>query len=66
MVPNKRARGNEDKLKDKDFCLSIIKIFYYCESGQTLAQVAQRGCGFSILDGIQTWLDADPDNMLGS
>lgn len=48
-MPSDKARGNGHKLKHRKFNLKIRKIFFYCKSGQTLGQVAQRSCGISRL-----------------
>jgi len=48
-----RARGNGFKLKKGGFRLDIGRNFFYDESGETLAQVAQRGGKCPILGNIQ-------------
>lgn len=37
----------------RKFHLNIRKKIFYCDSGQTLEQIAQRGCEASIRGGIQ-------------
>lgn len=68
VVPNERKRGNEHKLKHKDFCLNIRKIFFLLwERSNTDTDCSVRlWTGLSILEDIQTWLDAILDNLLGS
>jgi len=49
VLPNDRTSCNGHKLKHRKSHLSIRKSFFYSESDQTLEQVAQRGCGVSII-----------------
>ena len=37
--------------------------FFYCEGGQALEQVAQRGCGVSILGEVQKLTGRSPGQM---
>ena len=48
------------KLSNVKFHLNTQENLFYCEGRQTLAQVAQRGCGVSILGDIQSHLDMEP------
>lgn len=52
VVPVDRTRHNRHKPKYGKFYLNIIKKIH-CESGQTLQQAAQRGCGLFILGDTQ-------------
>lgn len=53
VVPSDRTRGNGHKLKHRGNSLSIWKHFFCCESDWELAQVAQEGCGITLLRDIQ-------------
>lgn len=53
VLPIDGTRGNGHKLKHRIFHENTRKHFFYCECGQTLEQVAQRCCGFSLLGGTQ-------------
>ncbi|KAK4811097.1 hypothetical protein QYF61_016383 [Mycteria americana] len=55
--------GNGHKLKYRKFCLNIRKKtpLFYCEGGQTLEQVAQRGCGVSVLGDIKNPTGCGPE-----
>ncbi|KAK4830954.1 hypothetical protein QYF61_014413 [Mycteria americana] len=57
VVLSERTGGDMHKLKHGTFCLNIRKHFFYCGDGQTLAQVAQRGCGVSALETFKIQLD---------
>jgi len=52
VVPSDRKRGDGHKLKHRRLPLNI-RNFFHCEGDRALAQVAQRGCRVSILEGIQ-------------
>jgi len=43
-----RTRGSGSELKEGRFRLAIRKKFFPHEGGETLAQVAQRSCGFPL------------------
>ena len=43
-------RGNDFKLEEGRFRLDIMKKFF---TGETLEQVAQRGCGYPLPGSIQ-------------
>ena len=47
------TRRNRHKLEEGKFQLGIIKRISPMKSGQTLEQVAQRGCATSILENTQ-------------
>jgi len=47
VEPTDKTRANGNKSKNVKFQLNTKSLFY-CESGQTLEQVSQRGCGASI------------------
>jgi len=49
------------KLYYRKFHLKVRKSFFYCKHDQTLAQVAQRGCGVSILEDIQNLTGRGPE-----
>jgi len=58
------GQGATLKLKEGRFGLDIQKRFFYSESGETLAQVAQRGGGYPIPRDIQGqvgWGSEQPD-----
>jgi len=63
LVPRDRTRGNGHRLKHSKFCLNIR--LFYCECGQTLAEVAQRAYGVSSLRGIQNLPGHGPEQPLG-
>lgn len=52
MVPCDRERGRGQKMKYRKFHLNR-SIKNYCEAGQTLKQVTQRGCRVTILGNIE-------------
>lgn len=56
--------GKRHKLKQK-VSFTYKKHFFYCESGQTLAQVAHRGCGVSILGDTQNPNGEGPEQPVG-
>ena len=53
MVSTDRTRGNVHKVNRRRFYLIIRNPFFTVRVGKALAQDAQRGCGVSILGGIQ-------------
>ena len=54
VVPTNRAQGNEHKLKHMKSHLNTNNhTCFTVRVGQTLAQVAQIGCGVSILGDVQ-------------
>ena len=59
IVPSDRIRGNGHM----KVSLNIRKCFFHCEDGQTLAQVAWRGCGVSILGDIQNVAGRSPGKL---
>ncbi|KAK4832687.1 hypothetical protein QYF61_025148 [Mycteria americana] len=59
-VPSDRTRDSEHKLKNRKFHLNMRKYFFTVRVVQTLAQVAQRGCGVSIPGDIQNLTEHGP------
>jgi len=54
VVPNYGTRDSKHKLKTRKFHLNMRKSFFFIvRVGQTLAQVAWRGCGVLIPGDIQ-------------
>ena len=51
VVHTNRTRGNE-QTKEHEIPSEHKRILFYCEDSRTLAQVAQGGCGDSILGDI--------------
>ncbi|KAK4810883.1 hypothetical protein QYF61_013291 [Mycteria americana] len=64
VVPSGRTRGNGHKVKHRRFHLNIRKHFFTVEVTEHWAQVAQRGCGVSLLGDIQNCLDVVLGNWL--
>jgi len=56
VVPSDRTRGSGHVKVN----LNIRKCFFHHEEGQILAQVAQRGCGVSILGDVQNLAGLGP------
>jgi len=48
VVHSDRMRGNGHKPNYRKLHLDIVETFFYCEGGQTLEQVAERGCVVSV------------------
>lgn len=53
VVPSDSIRGKGLKPKHRRFPLNVRKHVFYCEGDQTLARVAQGGCGLAVLGDIQ-------------
>lgn len=56
LLGGARAGGHGHKWRQGKFLLHMRKKPFCCESGQMLAQVAQRGCGVSVLGDAQNWI----------
>jgi len=48
-----RARGNRHILKNQEIPFEHKKTCLYCEGGQTVEEVAQKGCGISVFGDTQ-------------
>jgi len=60
-----KRKGNMDKLEHGKFQFGIRgKNPDYQEGGQTLEQVAQRGCGIPILGDVQNLIRHDPEHLI--
>lgn len=47
--------GNGSKLKEGRFRLNIRRAFFH-EGGDTLEQLVQRSCGYTIPRSVQSWV----------
>ena len=53
VVPSDRTKGNGHKNETQEALSEYQETLFHCEGGQALAQVAQGGCGVSILADTQ-------------
>lgn len=63
MVPSEKMRQWAQTIV-KEIPLKHKKKHLYCEDGQTLEQVVQQGCGFSILGDTQNSTGNGPEQLI--